>query len=124
MNVVATRGLGMVVCVFAIACGKPPVYIGTRAPNPNGCYVMFFEQPEFKSVADILNRPGRWPTLDGLHETTHDRWGNRIRSLRAGEIATIIAFTEPQFRGLSARYAPGTNHANLTPDVSGRISIP
>ena len=82
---------------------------------------MFFEQPEFKSVADILNRPGKWPTLDGLHETTHDRWGNRIRSLRAGEIATIIAFTEPQFRGLSARYAPGTNHANLTPDVSGRI---
>ena len=26
-----------------------------------------------------------------------------------------------QFRGLSARYAPGTNHANLTPEVSGRI---
>jgi hypothetical protein len=73
------------------------------------------------SAADVLSGPGRWPTLDALRETNHGRWTNRIRSLRTGETATVVAFTEPQFRGRSARYAPGTDHANLTPELSGRI---
>jgi hypothetical protein len=40
-------------CVGSIACGSRPLPMSMRAPNPNGCYVMVFEEPAFKSSSDV-----------------------------------------------------------------------
>ncbi len=113
--------------VFAIllgsglACGSAPPRISMRAPNPNGCYVMIFEQPGFESAGDVLNGPGKWPSLETLRETNHSRWTNRIRSLRVGPAATVTAFTQPKFAGQSEQYPAGTAHPMLTPPFSTTI---
>jgi hypothetical protein len=46
------------------SCARPPMRVGLPAPNPNGCYVMMYERPEFQGVGDVLNGPGRWATLE------------------------------------------------------------
>jgi hypothetical protein len=92
-----------------------------RAPNPNGCYVMLFERPEFTGASDLLNGPGKWPNLEGLHETNHGRWRDRLRSLRIGPNATVTVFTQPQFRGHSQEYRAGADHPNLRPDISAHV---
>jgi hypothetical protein len=92
-----------------------------RSPNPNGCYVMVFEGPAYDLQADVLNGPNRWPRLDGLKETNHQRWANRIRSLRVGATATVTAFTEQDFRGSRAQYSSEAHHPDLSPEISANI---
>lgn len=92
-----------------------------RAPNPNGCYVMFYEQPDFRGANDLLNGPGKWPALEELRETNYPDWENRISSLRVGRIATLTVFADPGFRGDSEHYAAGGDHATLRPPLSDHV---
>jgi len=106
-----------------ISCGAsqlPPMNM--RAPNPNGCYLMIFEQPAFAGSADVLNGPGRWPNLRAVQETNYPDWSNRIRSLKTGSAATVTVFTETRFGGLSERYPAGTDRAALRPDLSEKLA--
>jgi hypothetical protein len=107
----------------SISCGSsqlPPMHM--RAPNPNGCYVMLFEQPSFAGSEDVLNGPRRWPDLRAVQDTNYPDWTNRIRSLKTGPAATVTAFTEARFGGLSERYPAGTDHAALRPEFSEKIA--
>jgi hypothetical protein len=116
-----TRVAVAIASLISIACGAPPLRVPMRSPNPNGCYVMVFEGRGFESYADVLNGPNRWSSLDGLKETNHARWNDRIRSLRVGSAATVTAFTESGFRGAAERYQPGSEHADLPPEISAKI---
>jgi hypothetical protein len=93
-----------------------------RAPNPNGCYLMIFEQPAFAGSADVLNGPGRWPNLKAVPETNYPDWSHRIRSLKTGSSATVTVFTETRFGGVSERYAAGTDHPSLGPEFSEKLA--
>jgi hypothetical protein len=103
------------------SCARPPMRVGLPAPNPNGCYVMMYERPEFQGVGDVLNGPGRWATLVGLSRTNEENWRNRIRSLRTGDAADVTVYTTRDFTGESGRFQPGTDHARLNTTLSGRI---
>ena len=92
-----------------------------RAPNPSGCYVMLFEEPGFRSNNDVLNGPGEWASLDGLTETNHARWANRIRSVRVGGTARVTAFTGARIEGQSETYAPETEVPALDQALSANI---
>ena len=73
----------IVTLIASSGCARPAALsVPLPAPNPNGCYVMVFEQPEFSGSGDVLNCPWKWASLDGLRKTNHDGWRNRIRSLR------------------------------------------
>ena len=108
-------------CLAMVACGSPPLRVDMRAPNPNGCYVMLFEGTEFAASSDVLNGPGQWASLDGLAETNHARWGNRIRSVRVGGAARVTAFTGARFQGQSETYAPESNVTALNGALSANI---
>jgi hypothetical protein len=108
-------------CVLAASCGSPPVRVQLPAPNPNGCYVTVFDQPGFRGIGDVLNGPGRWPSLEGLRQTRRDGWRNQIRSLLVGKAATVTVFTDADFRGESRQFAAQSDHPQLEDSFSGRI---
>ena len=103
------------------ACARPAVVRGLPAPNPNGCYVMVFEQPDFRGSGDVLNGPGRWRTLENLRQTNEQGWNERIRSLRLGSTATLVAFTDVDFKGETLRLPAQSERPRLDPAFSGRI---
>jgi hypothetical protein len=103
--------------VAGAGCARTELRVGRPAPNPNGCYVMVYDQPGFRGVGDLWNGPGRWATLDGLRQTNQEGWRNRIRSLRVGSAATVTVYTDANFKGESRQFA----HPHLDPTFSGRI---
>jgi hypothetical protein len=111
----------LLVLIVAAGCGRPLVRVQLPAPNPNGCYVMVFEQPDYLGVGDVWNGPGRWSSLEGLRQTRRDGWRNQIRSLRVGGTASVTVFTDVDFRGLSRQFAADSDHAQLESTFSGRI---
>jgi hypothetical protein len=111
----------LLVFIVVASCGRPPVRVQLPAPNPNGCYVMVFDQPEFRGIGDVWNGPGRWSTLESLRQTRPDGWRNRIRSLRVGSAATVTVYTDPDFRGASRQFAAETDHPQLDAAISGQI---
>lgn len=115
------RAILATVLLGAIACGRPHVNVATRSPNPNGCYVMFFDKPGFGGHSDLLNGPGTWPVLKQVHETNYPDWEKRIRSLRTGETARVTAYVRSEFRGDSEAFSPESSHRDLGPNLSGKI---
>ncbi len=111
----------IVTLIASSGCARPAPSVPLPAPNPNGCYVMVFEQPEFSGSGDVLNGPGKWASLDGLRQTNHDGWRNRIRSLRTGHIATVTVYTDEGFNGESRRFGPDTSRAQVDASLSARI---
>jgi hypothetical protein len=108
-------------CLITLACGSPPLRVAMRAPNPSGCYVMLFEGTKFGANSDVLNGPGQWASLDGLTETNHTTWANRIRSVRVGGAARVTAFTGARFQGQSETYLPETDVPALDQALSANI---
>ena len=115
------RILFIVLATALSACGARDLRIGTHAPNPNGCYVMLFRGPAFTLTSDLLNGPGRWPRLDNLSDTHHREWANEIRSLRVGDGASVVAFVEENYRGVSTQFSAGSEHAELPPHLAENI---
>ena len=102
-------------------CARPALSVSLPAPNPNGCFVMVYEEPGFRGIGDVLNGPGRWPSLDGLRERNRAGWRNRIRSLRTGHNGTITVYTDEGFKGESRRFGPDTSQARVDASLLARI---
>jgi Peptidase inhibitor family I36 len=105
----------------AIACGRPAIQVGLRAPDPTGCYVIVYERANFSGAGDVLNGPARWPTLERIASTNEKNWRNRIRSLRVGSVATVSVYVDQDFKGASRRFLPKTEHPQLEQAFRGRI---
>ena len=117
--IVRTYILGIVIA--SAGCGapsRPALSTGSPAPNPNGCYVMVFDQPTFGGRGDVFNRSGRWASLRQIAETRERSWHNRIQSVRTGFAATARFFTGPNFTGESMQLSPGTDR----PEFEGRFA--
>ncbi len=115
------RGIIFGLAALSAGCASHLPRMAVRAPNPNGCYVMFFQAPAFRHAADVLNGPGNWPTLNGLPDTNNRRWANQIRSIRVGSDARLTVFSEPGFKGPAGEFDRGSEHADLAPDISANI---
>ena len=89
------------------------------APNPNGCYVKVFDQPELRGAADFLNGPRRYSTLAPLVNGAN--WANRIRSVEVGPGATATAWTEVNYAGTSIEMGVDTRYPVLPPALAGAI---
>src|SRR5687767_4413438 len=92
-----------------------------RAPNPNGCYVIVYERPDYQGAGEVLNGPLRLSSLERLSETNEENWRNRIRSLRVGNSAAVTAYVDPAFAGDSRQFTAGTAQPRLEVALSGRI---
>jgi beta/gamma crystallin len=89
------------------------------APNPNGCYVKVFDQPQFRGAADFLNGPMRYSTLVRLANGAN--WANRIRSLEVGPGATATAWAEVNYAGTSMELRVDTRYPTLPSALVGTI---
>jgi hypothetical protein len=107
--------------VAGASCSHPTVNAFPPQPDPNGCYVMVFDQPEFLGIPDVWNGPARWASLDGLRRVRSQGWGNQIRSLRVGPGATVTVFTDTSFQGTSRQFEADTKQARLDGSLSGKI---
>ena len=107
--------------VTGCADNPKPAVTALRAPNPNGCYVMVYDQPEFRGAGDVFNGPARWASLEGLLQTNERNWRERIRSLRVGQTATLTVYAAPGFNGDSRQFPSGSEHPRLDPALSARI---
>ena len=110
----------VLVLVGAAGCARP-LFVGLPAPNPNDCYVTVYDRPEFRGIGDVLNGPGRWPTLEGLRQTNEENWRNRIRSIDVGPVATVTGYTDAVFSGVSRRFAPKSRLGGLDSEISARV---
>jgi hypothetical protein len=102
-------------------CARPGTHQGLRAPNPNGCYAIVYEQPSFRGTGDLLNGPARLADLERVPGTNQTNWRRRIRSVRVGPAATLTAYVETAFRGQSLQFGAETEHPRLDPQFSARI---
>lgn len=112
-----------VVAVLALAgCGDKPlrVGLGLPAPNPNGCYVFVYDQPDWQGMGVVLNGPERWPSLERLRVDQVD-WRNRIRSLDVGPAATLTVYTDASFMGTSRKFDPTSRPGRLGTEISAQI---
>ena len=87
------------------------------APNPAGCYVKVFDQPQLRGAADFLNGPMRYSTLARL--ATGANWANRIRSLEVGPGAT--AWAEVNYAGTSMDLRVDTRYPTLPTALVGML---
>jgi hypothetical protein len=107
----------LLVTACAPSLGPAPL----RAPNPNGCYAIIYERPDFSGAADMLNGPVRLATLERMPQTNYPDWESRIRSLRVGRAATLTVYTESGFRGSNRQFTSDSELPRLDESVSGQI---
>lgn len=111
----------VLVAIVSTSCTSQSAPLGLRAPDPNGCYVIVYDQPDFRGTRDVFNGPARWPRLEGLRSTNEESWRNRIRSLRVGSAATMTAYTDAGLKGNSRQFVPAAEHPRLEHAFSARI---
>jgi hypothetical protein len=104
-----------------INCSHATVNAFPASPNPNGCYVIVFDQPKFLGIQDVWNGPGRFSALAGLRRVRSDGWRDQIRSLRVGPGAMVTVFTDENFQGTSRQFAADADHPELDAAFSGKI---
>jgi hypothetical protein len=111
-----------ILTLFGLAgCTHAVTRAALRAPNPNGCYAIVYEQPLFGGAGDVLNGPARLSGLERVPNTNEANWHRRIRSLRVGPGATVRAYAETSFKGPSQLFGAGTLHPQLQQALSARI---
>jgi hypothetical protein len=79
-----------------------------------------YERPDWQGAGVVLNGPERWRSVERLRVDQED-WRNRIRSIDVGAAASVTVYTDPDFKGTSRKFAPGSKPARLDPELSGRI---
>ena len=107
-------------CIAGCASKPPRVGLALPQPNPNGCYVFVYDQPEWQGARVVLNGPDRWPSIERLLVDEED-WRNRIRSIDVGPAATVTVYTDAAFTGVSRKFAPKSRLGRLDGEVSARI---
>jgi hypothetical protein len=115
------RRIAIMALVLLPACAHPVTPQRLRAPNPNGCYAIVYEQPSFEGNGDVLNGPARLADLEQIPGTNQTNWHKRIRSLKVGPAASVTAFVETGFRGRFRQFGPDTDDSQLDPLFSARI---
>lgn len=108
--------------VVLAGCASTPVQEGLAlpAPNPNGCYVFVYDQPEWRGSRVVLNGPDKRPNIERLLLNDED-WRNRIRSIDVGPAATVTVYADLRFTGVSRRFGPGSKTGRLDPEISAQI---
>jgi hypothetical protein len=110
-----------IVTLVALAgCAHPAARHELRAPNPNGCYAIVYEEASFGGKRDVINGPVRLSTLDRLPQTNETNWHRRIRSLGVGPLATVTAYAQTAFQGQRQQFGP-KGYPQLEQAWSGRI---
>lgn len=96
-------------------CAKEPVLggLGGNAPNPNGCYVFLYDQENWRGKRVVLNGPGKWQSAERLQRNDDTDWRKNTRSIEIGSSATLTAFTELNYRGVSQQFGPASDPARL-----------
>ena len=96
-------------------CAKEPVLggLGGNAPNPNGCYVFLYDQENWRGKRVVLNGPGKWQSVERLQRNDDKDWRKNIRSIEIGSSATLTAFTELNYRGVSQQFGPASDPARV-----------
>jgi hypothetical protein len=92
---------------------------GVTAPNPNGCYIKVFDQPQMRGQADFINGPRRYVTLSQLPNGAN--WSKRIRSLQVGPGATATMWSDVNFEGMSWAMRVDTAYPTLPPGLEGSV---
>jgi hypothetical protein len=108
------------VCLSAMACAARPVDSrGGAMPDPGGCYVVVYDQPEFMGAREFINGPARHATLNVLPFRAD--WRHRIRSARVGPGATVTAWVDEVFQGAFMTWDPESLYPSLGPAFSGEV---
>ena len=81
----------------------------STAPAASGCYIEGWQRPNFEGESLRIDGPGAIADLcgDGLS------WCGKIRSLRVGPEAFVLAYGDKQFEGDIMRVGPGEEIPDL-----------
>ena len=100
----------------AVAVGPP----GSRMmPDPGGCYVLVYDQPEFMGVRQFLNGPRRYTSLRDLPSRAN--WRRRIRSAQVGPAASVTMWADEGFLGPSQVLPADTLQPALIDRLIGQV---
>jgi hypothetical protein len=83
----------------------------TTMPNPDGCFVQVWDQPDFRGVFDYINGPQHHPSLRDMPGGRV--WSNRIHSAKVGPDATVILYVDENARGASITLRTDTEYRTL-----------
>ena len=90
----------LILAGFSLSCGAShPQLRGRTMPSPDGCYLQVWDQPSFSGASEFINGPRRYEHLRDLPGRLS--WKGRIRSLRLGPAANVIAWSNEKFEGQS-----------------------
>ena len=99
--------------IGSMRCADRPIRVELRAPNPNGCYVIVYERPDYQGAGEVLDGPVRLRSLERVPLTKDEDWRNRIRSLRVGRAAIVSVYVNVDFTGDSRLLPPGTEQPRI-----------
>lgn len=116
-NRVWTAAVAAAVC-FACAPSVAP-RLAMTAPNPMGCYVKVYDEPQFRGAADFVNGPMRYNELTAMPNAA--RWSKRIRSAQVGPAATVTVWTDTNFTGTSMQMGTDRAYPALPKALTGEI---
>ena len=119
----AERQLSVILLATLTSAGcasAPVVESSGPAPNPNGCYAFVYDQPDLRGDRVVLNGPSKWADIERLRLDNKD-WRNRLRSIEVGPAATVTVHTEPNYRGASRQFTPGTTVRRVDDALSGGV---
>jgi hypothetical protein len=80
-------------------------------PNPDGCFVQVWDQPDFRGVFDYINGPQHYPSLRDMPGGRE--WSNRILSAKVGPDATVMLYADENARGASITLRTDTEYRTL-----------
>ena len=107
-------------CLGAMGCAARAVNSrGGAMPDPGGCYVEVYDQPEFMGAREFINGPARHATLNVLPFRAD--WRHRIRSARVGPDATVTAWVDEGFQGAFVTWNAESSYPLLSPAFSGEV---
>ena len=87
-------------------------------PDPGGCYVLVYEEPNFMGPREFINGPGKHATLENLPFRAN--WQRRIRSVEVGPTASAAIWEGKGSQGTSQALSPDSRYAELSKPLNGR----
>ena len=98
--------------------GEEPFRSATM-PDPGGCYVLVYEQPQFMGAREFINGPVKYATLKDLPFRAN--WRRRIRSVQVGPTASVTIWEGERSQGASQTLSSDSRHSELSAPLSGRV---
>jgi hypothetical protein len=108
------------ICLAVTVCAPRVGTLGSPSmPDPGGCYVLVYDQPEFMGAREFINGPAKYSTLSALPFRIN--WRHRIRSARVGLAATVTAWVDENFQGASMTLRAESSYPRLSDAFSGQL---